>query len=122
MRNLKLDEMYNILRSDRQVYTERAMSRPLTPPSDAETPIPDDDTSAEDALSTNSKWSLEDDLILLEHVFKNHKAQWMMVERDLQEKHTAALCSERWNCLKKKILDNYTSGPAARHTENKCNI
>jgi len=114
--------MYNILRSDRQVYTERAMSRPLTPPSDAETPKPDEDTSAEDALSMDSKWSMEDDLILLEHVFKNHKAQWMMVERELQKKHTAALCSERWNCLKRKILDSYTSSPAARPTENKCNI
>lgn len=114
--------MYNILRFDRQVYTERAMSRPLTPPSDAETPKPDEDTSAEDALSIDSKWSLEDDLILLEHVFKNHKAQWMMVERELQKKHTATLCSERWNGLKRKILDSYTSSSAARPTENKCNI
>jgi Myb-like DNA-binding domain len=114
--------MYNILRSDCQVYTERAMSRPLTPPSDAETPKPDDDTSADDASSMNSKWSLEDDRILLEHVLQNHKAQWMIVEQELQKKHTATLCSERWNCLKRKILDGYTSSLATRPTENKCNI
>ncbi|KAI9289744.1 hypothetical protein BC943DRAFT_81420 [Umbelopsis sp. AD052] len=105
------------------VYTERAMSRPLTPPSDAETPKPDEDTSAyDDTLSKDSKWSVDDDLILLEHVFKNHKAQWMIVERELQKKHTAALCSERWDCLKRKILDSYTSSLAIRPTENKCNI
>ncbi|KAH8547953.1 hypothetical protein BGW37DRAFT_531640 [Umbelopsis sp. PMI_123] len=110
-----------ILMSDQQIYTERAMSRPLTPPSDIETPKSDEDVPAEEALPADTKWSLKDDLILLEHVFQNHKAQWTVVERKLQKKHTAAVCNERWNCLKNKLLDSYSSS-SARPAANKCNI
>jgi hypothetical protein len=88
------------------MYTKRAMSRPLTPPSDIETSKLDGESGSQ-TFSMGLKWSLADDRILLEHVLKHHKVKWTDVERELQKRHTADVCLERWECLKNKILDTY---------------
>jgi len=89
--------------SEEMIYTKRAMSRPLTPPSDIETSKFD----GQQSFSTEAKWSLADDRVLLEHVLTNELKQWTEVERKLQQKYTTAMCVDRWECLKTKILDTY---------------
>lgn len=86
------------------------MSRPLTPPSDAEKSDVDDKSSA---IATN--WSPADDRTLLEVVLKRHQIHLEGLESKLQNKHSPTDCAERWGYLKDKILNTYAASHSTNH-------
>lgn len=67
-----------------------------------------DESSDEETTELKKDWTLEDDEELLAHVFSlpTTNLKWKLVETQFADRHRAKMCAERWDYIKKQLLND----------------